>query len=269
VVLGQSLSPLWSDGRAAERRLQFIIVPRYDPAPTPDVRNQLSRLPGGRYMTRMHLIVAAAAAIAAANAPAAAAERKQNVPSGECFVPTAGVALDEAAVRRLIAVCTAVITTGNLSGDIYARAYLQRGSMYRRQGKYTLALADFSESIRYDPTSADAYTGRGNARRDLGELDLAIADHNEAIRLWPNFAMAYNNRGNAWRDKEMYDRALADYDEAIRLDPNYATAYYNRALIRLEAGDEASAIADYRQALKLNPNFRAAAEGLKELGVEK
>jgi tetratricopeptide (TPR) repeat protein len=53
------------------------------------------------------------------------------------------------------------------SDENRADVHLRRGSMYRRLGKYELALADFSESIRYSPKSADAYTGRGNAYRGL------------------------------------------------------------------------------------------------------
>jgi tetratricopeptide (TPR) repeat protein len=202
-------------------------------------------------------------------APAASAERKQRVATAECLYPVADVALNEAMIKRVIIACTAVIKTRALSDDAYATAYLQRGSMHRRQGKYALAFADFGESIRYDPTSADAYTGRGNARRLLGELDSAIVDHSEAIRLRPNFAMAYSNRGNVWSDKKMFDRAIADYDEAIRLNPDYATAFYNRALAHSDAGDKERAIADYRQALKLNAHLQQAADALKELRADR
>ena len=82
--------------------------------------------------------------------------------------------------------------------------------MYRRQQKYELALADFDQSIRYDPKSPDGYTGRGNALRSLGRLDESIAAHSEAIRLAPDYAMAYSNRGNAFGDKKDYEHAIAD-----------------------------------------------------------
>jgi len=206
---------------------------------------------------------------AALVAPAMAAERKPSPVSAECFFPVADIGLNEAAIRRVLAACTAVIRTRGLADAAYADAYLQRGSMYRRQGKYALAFADFNESIRYDPQSADAYTGRANARRHMGELDAAIADHSEAIRLRPDFAMAYSNRGNVWRDKKMFERAIADFDQAIRLNPRYAAAFYNRALVHLDAGDKELAIADYRQALTLNPNLQLAADALKELGAAK
>jgi tetratricopeptide (TPR) repeat protein len=133
-----------------------------------------------------------------------------------------------------VAACTVLIKSGGGDNEGRAIAFLQRGSMYRRMGKFELALADFSESPHYKPDSADAYTGRANAHRGLGQLDAAIADHSEAIRLKPDFAMAYSNRGNAYSDKKDFQRAIADYDEALKRDPHYAAAFYNRAPSRVK-----------------------------------
>lgn len=185
----------------------------------------------------------------------------------ECALPVSGIDLERKDINRIIPACTVLIEAQGGSDDDRSIVHQQRGSMYRRLGKYELALADFSQSIRYDPKSADAYTGRGNAYRGLHQLDQALADHSEAIRLEPNNASPYNNRGNTWRDKKDYDKAIADYDAAIKLSPNYAGAFYNRGNARLEAGDKNGSLADYREALKLNPNLQPAADMLKELGV--
>jgi tetratricopeptide (TPR) repeat protein len=185
-----------------------------------------------------------------------------------CMSPTADISLPEGAIKRVIAACTVLIKSGGGDNEGRAIAFLQRGSMYRRIGKFELALADFSESLRYRPDSADAYTGRANAHRGLGQLDAAIADHSEAIRLKPDFAMAYSNRGNVYSDKKDYQRAIADYDEALKRDPHYAAAFYNRAIAREDSGDKDGAIADYREALRLRPGMKQAADALKELGVK-
>jgi tetratricopeptide (TPR) repeat protein len=184
----------------------------------------------------------------------------------ECMFPTADINMPEGAIKHVLAVCTVLIKSGGGSDEGRAIAFLQRGSMYRRLGKFELALADFTESLRYDPKSADAYTGRGNAHRGLGQLDAAIADHSEAIKLNPNFAMAYSNRGNAYRDKKDYAHAIAEYDQALRLNPRYATALYNRGIAREDSGDKDGAIADYRAALRLQPVLKQAADALKDLG---
>jgi tetratricopeptide (TPR) repeat protein len=186
----------------------------------------------------------------------------------ECVFPVADVSLDQKTINRVISACTVLIESQGDSDENRANVHLQRGRMYRRLGKYELALTDFSESTRYSPKSADAYTGRGNAYRGLHQLDQSIADHSEAIRLGPNNAAAHNNRGNAWRDTKDYDKAIADYDAAIKLSPHYASAIYNRANARLDAGDKDGAIADFRQALKVSPGLQQATDMLKQLGAK-
>lgn len=183
-----------------------------------------------------------------------------------CTMPVADIALDPKSIDRVRQACTNLINSPGGSADARSLAFIQRGSMYRRQQKYDLALADFDQAIRYDPKSASGYTGRGNALRLLGRLDESIAAHSEAIRLEPNNAMAYSNRGNALGDKKDYEHAIADFDMAIKIDPKYATAFYNRADVKLTAGDKSGAIADYRQALTLRPGFKEAADMLKQLG---
>ena len=190
------------------------------------------------------------------------------VTPGECMMPVADMRLDAKAIDRVLAACTGLVNSPGGSAADRSVAFMQRGSMYRRQEKYEPALADFEQAVRYDPTSAGAHTGRGNALRHLGRLDEAVAAHSEAIRLEPNNAMAYSNRGNTFDDKKDYARAVADFDAAIKLQPNYATAFFNRANAKLNAGDKTGAIADYRQAVQLRPGLKEAADALKELGAK-
>jgi hypothetical protein len=56
-----------------------------------------------------------------------------------------------------------LIKSGGGDSEGRATAFLQRGSMYRRLGKFALELADFTESLRYEPNSGDAHTGPANA----------------------------------------------------------------------------------------------------------
>jgi tetratricopeptide (TPR) repeat protein len=182
-----------------------------------------------------------------------------------CAFPITDVGPNQEGINRVIDACTALINSKGGSNENRALVHLQRGSIYRRLGKYELALADFSESLRYDPQSALAYTGRGNAYRGLRQLEQSIADHTEALRLKPDDAASYNNRGNAWQDLKNNDRAIADYDMAIKFDPNYASAYYNRGNSRAEAGDKDGAMADYRRASKLNPSLKQATEALQRI----
>ncbi len=102
----------------------------------------------------------------------------------QCVWPVAGIDLKPKDIDRIIKACTVLIEAQGGSDENRADVHLQRGSMYRRLGKYGLAVADFNESIRYAPNSPEGYTG--NAYRGLKQLDDALADHSEAIRLRPD-----------------------------------------------------------------------------------
>ena len=182
-----------------------------------------------------------------------------------CVFPVTDVGPPKQAMAAVIDACSELINSDGGNDDNRATVHLQRGSMYRRLGKFELALVDFSESLRHDPNSEDAYTGLGNAYRGLKLYDRAIAAHGEAIRLKPDFATAYNNRGNVYQDMDDNDRAIVDYDMAIKLEPNYAAAYYNRGNSRRAAGDNEGAAADYREAAKLNPHFKQATDMLQQV----
>ena len=84
--------------------------------------------------------------------------------------PVAGAELDRETINEIITACSALINSEGGNDEARSIVHLQRGSMYRRLGKFDLALADFTMSIHYDPKSADAYTGRGNAHRGLHQI---------------------------------------------------------------------------------------------------
>jgi len=153
---------------------------------------------------------------------------------------------------RVIEGCTAVIEAGRISGKDLATPYYVRCEIYRRRKRdYQQALRDCDAAIRLDPRNAKAFNNRGIVYRDLRDWDRALADLNEAIPLDPKFSFAFNNRGNVYLDTKDYDRAIADFSTAIRLDRRYANAFYNRGLAYEAKGDAARARADFSQAVKL------------------
>jgi tetratricopeptide (TPR) repeat protein len=112
-----------------------------------------------------------------------------------------------------------------------------RGIVWEEKGEHEIAIGDFNEAIRLDPTDEAAYNNRGIAWLARKEYDKAISDFDEAIRLVPRYTSAYINRGNAWRDKGQYDRALSDYEAAIRLDPTSPEGYNASAWLRATCPD--------------------------------
>ncbi len=85
-----------------------------------------------------------------------------------------------------ISACTVIIASGQLSGKDLAWAYYNRGVSYGQTGQCRLAIGDFDQSIRLNPTDADAYWLRHICKEDLGDRIGADADAREAKRLNPN-----------------------------------------------------------------------------------
>jgi tetratricopeptide (TPR) repeat protein len=96
---------------------------------------------------------------------------------------------------------------------------------------------------------ADAYVNRGQVHYVKHEYDLAVANFDQSIRLDPSFALAFGNRANVWSMKKDYDHAIEDYTRAISLDEQFPSAYTGRGLAYEELGDLASARKDYLAAM--------------------
>jgi tetratricopeptide (TPR) repeat protein len=100
---------------------------------------------------------------------------------------------------------------------------------------------------------ATAHFNRANAYRRQGQLDLAIADYDESLRLDPTNAGALVNRGGAWAAKGMHEQAIADFDRALAINSRDALALYNRGLARRQMGDTVGGDADIAAAKAINP----------------
>ena len=113
------------------------------------------------------------------------------------------------------------------------------------EGKADLAIADYTEAIRLDPTDATYYANRAGVYTTKGDYEAAMTDCMEAIRLNPREDNAYNTRGWAHWMRQEVDAAIADYTEAIRLNPSHKKAYGNRGFALLGKLDYDKAIADF------------------------
>jgi tetratricopeptide (TPR) repeat protein len=73
------------------------------------------------------------------------------------------------------------------------RLLLRRGCLYLSADAPRLALRDFEQAIRLDPSNGEAYAGRGSARLSLGEHREAVADAEKALSLGgPNSRLIYD-----------------------------------------------------------------------------
>ena len=83
------------------------------------------------------------------------------------------------------------------------------------------------------------------------EYDKAIAEYLESLKYNPNAAVVHSNLAFAYFDKGNPDMAIQEHKKAIELDPEHANAYYGMALIYEANGNNAEAIKNWEAFLKL------------------
>lgn len=126
---------------------------------------------------------------------------------------------------RLAAILIAILIVGGCaqSKPDSPRA---RGMEEFKQGRWSEAIAAFSDAIAKNPLDTEAYLYRGQAYLCSGRenVNSAIADYNEAIRLNPQNYEAYYHRAIAYKERGDRQQAIADELKARQLDPNAARA---------------------------------------------
>jgi tetratricopeptide (TPR) repeat protein len=137
-----------------------------------------------------------------------------------------------------------------------ARAFHFRAVSYQKLEKYSQAIADSTQAIHLDPRNARAYNERGAAHSFLDQYDEAIRDYTQAIRLNPDFALAYRNRGSCHAHKGEWEDAVSDYDAAIRINSRDAKAFFKRSQAYAKLGDKLKSKEDYDDAVQLDPSLK-------------
>jgi tetratricopeptide (TPR) repeat protein len=121
---------------------------------------------------------------------------------------------------------------------------------------YSEAVTDFSKLIAQDAT-VDLYLQRASAYDGLGKPELAIADYGEAMKLQPSNPDLYLKRALLYKFMQNNDAALADFNKAVKLRPSLVTW---RASFYRDQGNSNSAIEDFTSAIENNKGCGKAAE---------
>lgn len=115
-----------------------------------------------------------------------------------------------------------------------AKAWIERGWIYRGIGRYNLALDDYNKALQYSPEHARALLGIGVISLEVGQLEQARRNLDNAIRQEPDYAYHYHWRACVRRELLDFIGALDDFDRARNLDKNDYTHSYWYALTQLE-----------------------------------
>ncbi|WP_375412077.1 caspase family protein [uncultured Bradyrhizobium sp.] len=136
-----------------------------------------------------------------------------------------------------------------------ANALYRRGQVYASKGAYSLAVNDFTESIRINPKDVEAFNNRCWARTVIGDLQSALRDCNEALRLRPNFIDALDSRGLVNLKSGQTKNAIADFDAALKINPRLTSSLYGRGLAKQRNGSISDGDLDISNAKAMDPNI--------------
>jgi tetratricopeptide (TPR) repeat protein len=156
------------------------------------------------------------------------------------------VAVEE--VRGYLSGCDRLVEPGT------ARDFLDRGDRRLTAGRHDLAIRDYAEALRLDPSSLRAKVGRGRAFLAKRDYETAMADFKDVLRQDPESVIAYAGRGSCYFGLARYEEAISDMSQAIRRNPDKALWYSKRASAYKRIGQYGPCLADLERAVQLDPN---------------
>ena len=133
----------------------------------------------------------------------------------------------------------------------------KRGEEFMKQGKFDLAIQNFTRSLRIDSVEADCLHLRGKAYLAIGEFELAITDFTACIDRLGDFDIddayprSYEGREKAYRLKGDLAHASEDLEKVNRLKqiPKTEEEFFERGKKYLEQGKFELALYDFDYAI--------------------
>jgi len=141
-----------------------------------------------------------------------------------------------------------------------ARIHTELGAGYFSQNQIAIALEEFTEASKIDPSYALAHNGLGMVYAALGEDAKADASFKRAISLEPNNAESRNNYGTFLCSRNRIDESITQFMAAVK-NPLYTTkdiAYLNAGICSLRKQDVDNAEVYFQNALQVQPLLHRA-----------
>jgi tetratricopeptide (TPR) repeat protein len=117
-----------------------------------------------------------------------------------------------------------------------AAEYNLRGVGFLHARKYDLAIADFTEASRLEPTASKHLYDRGVAYYEMRKDDLALKDFDAALRLNSSDVLALLARADLHVDDSQFREARTDYDQALGIAPDKSMVLWREAQTYKRAG---------------------------------
>lgn len=148
-----------------------------------------------------------------------------------------------------------------------ARAHTELGAAYLQQGKYEIALDEFTQATKIAPNYALAYNGLGLVNAAIGQNAEAEANFKKSIQLQPASSESHNNYGSFLCANKRYDESIAEFLAAVK-NPLYSTpnlAYANAGICSARKNDIKNAEVYLNKALEIEPLTHSAATQLADI----
>jgi type IV pilus assembly protein PilF len=148
-----------------------------------------------------------------------------------------------------------------------ARAHTDLGAVYFQQKQYEVALEEFTQATKIDPSFGLAFNGLGLVYSALGQDDIASTNFKKAVEVEPNNSESHNNYGSFLCAKGQYDASIREFLAAIK-NPLYTTpamAYTNAGICSMRKNDLQNAEVYLQKALQIEPLSNMAAYQLATL----
>lgn len=136
-----------------------------------------------------------------------------------------------------------------------AETFTNRANIYGLKGRFDLALSDYSNSIKIDSTDPQTFYNRAITYSMMKQFDNAIKDYDSALLLKPDFTKAKKSRAYSYVDNRNFDKAIAELNSLIAEEPKNAVHYFYRGVASFNLGNSATALSDNTQAILLNPSY--------------
>lgn len=114
-----------------------------------------------------------------------------------------------------------------------AKEHFEKGVNYSLKKEYDKAIAEYLESLRYNPNVAAVHSNLAFAYFDQGNLDMAIKEHKKTIEIDPAQANAHYGMAMIYERTGNKAEAIKSWEEFIRLTEPHSL-WWNKAQERLE-----------------------------------
>jgi Tfp pilus assembly protein PilF len=124
-----------------------------------------------------------------------------------------------------------------------ARAHLNLGNTYYKNGNLRAAIAEYQKALDIDPRYAGAWSSLAGAYVRMGQTEKALETIERALAIEPRNANFLSSRGTIYSRLKRFEEAAASFDAALRVQPDHSDARFNYALSEYMRGNTGKSIA--------------------------